>query len=590
VAQQALPKKKAHRTMATTQHNLLPSTAPVALSSSMDNEIKSFFNLDRYLGDTMTLPYSFSEVKIKSNDLCVSDNINAALYKLYYNFLYMNAETKLASNIFPSNYRGFVASNATSASADVGIYNNYASGGTAVSGSSTVGVELLNTNGTVLSGLVDGVSVKSLGTDDVTCIFTANSGTLLATRLTDNDHSANLVLHTKTIEDATGLVFNNIKSLAMDSEKKLFILDSTNIYKLDVDSLLTSNKAISSVGRFLIKTIGGKSVDIYDKDKFNTPVSIDIGNDKLYVLDIKDNGYKVYDNNLNWISTVSQKTNLAAMSGTPVNITTDPSNDNVYILSTGGTINQYDSSNKLTTSTNIDDVIEIGETFIDIAFSQVDSNVMYLLSNKNIYKKFKSKIARSIGVFRLSDNSITGERFTFINVNNNPGSLYDDVYVGGESVYAGVKSDIGKIFKFKEQIHYQTTAYDRYKTSAYSMSSIAVDSEEYVSSWVVNKSINKLIYNHILFKENVFGKFVGTYELTGRIKYDNVQFIADTDINLFNYNTTLNNYIGINEPVLAETLNRTLQEVYDIQTTLLAVCSEKYTNKFPLATQVVTVP
>jgi len=168
--------------------------------------------------------------------------------------------------------------------------------------------------------------------------------------------------------------------------------------------------------------------------------------------------------------------------------------------------------------------------------------------------------------------------------------LYDDVYVGGESVYAGVESDIGKVFKFKEQVHYQTTAYDRYKTAAYSMSSIAVDSEEYISSWVVNKSINKLIYNHMLLRENIFGKFVGTYELTGRIKYDNVQFITDTDINLFNYSTTLNNYIGINEPVLAETLNRTLKEVHDMQKTLITICSERYTNKFPLATQVVTVP
>ena len=42
-------------------------------------------------------------------------------------------------------------------------------------------------------------------------------------------------------------------------------------------------------------------------------------------------------------------------------------------------------------------------------------------------------------------------------------------------------------------------------------------------------------------------------------------------------------------PVLAETINRPLKEIYDMQSTLLTLSKEKYTNKYPLATQVVTV-
>ena len=85
------------------------------------------------------------------------------------------------------------------------------------------------------------------------------------------------------------------------------------------------------------------------------------------------------------------------------------------------------------------------------------------------------------------------------------------------------------------------------------------------------------------------GKFVGSYNMTGRIQYNNVEYITDTDQNLFAYATTLDNYIGINEPVLAETINRPLKEIYDMQSTLLTLSKEKYTNKYPLATQVVTV-
>ena len=362
----------------TTQHSLIPSTAPLVLSAAIDDEISASFNLDRYLGDTLSLPYSFSDIKIKSNEICVSDNINAALYKLHYNFLYLNAETKLASNNFPTNYRGFIASNAASTSANVVWYNNNDTSSLSVSATSTVGTELLNTNGTILSGTVDGVFLKGLGTDNTTTGIVANSGTLVAFRIGENDTTVNITLNAKKIESATDLAFSDIKSLASDSNKKLFVLDGTLIYKLDVDSLLTANPAISSVGRFLIKTMGGKSSTIYDKDKFNNPISIDIVNDKLHVLDLGDKGYKVYDNNLNWISTVPQSTNFAAASGNVTDIAVDSADENVYILSTGGTIDRYDVSGKLVSSTALDDVIETGEEFKRITFSKIDNNIIYV--------------------------------------------------------------------------------------------------------------------------------------------------------------------------------------------------------------------
>ena len=70
-----------------TNHALLPDHAPANLSAHMDTQVSKVFNLDRYLGDVLVMPYTFTDIKIKSNELCISDNINASLYKLYYNFL-----------------------------------------------------------------------------------------------------------------------------------------------------------------------------------------------------------------------------------------------------------------------------------------------------------------------------------------------------------------------------------------------------------------------------------------------------------------------------------------------------------------------
>ena len=61
---------------------------------------------------------------------------------------------------------------------------------------------------------------------------------------------------------------SNIKSVALDSEKRLFVLDGTNIFNFDVDAILTQNPDISAVGRFLITTIGGNGESIYEKDTF----------------------------------------------------------------------------------------------------------------------------------------------------------------------------------------------------------------------------------------------------------------------------------------------------------------------------------
>ena len=69
-----------------TRTDLLPDVAPPSLSSTIDADVANGFKLDRYLGDTLLLPYDFEAIRVRPNELCVSDNINASLYKIYYNF------------------------------------------------------------------------------------------------------------------------------------------------------------------------------------------------------------------------------------------------------------------------------------------------------------------------------------------------------------------------------------------------------------------------------------------------------------------------------------------------------------------------
>jgi hypothetical protein len=570
--------------MATNTDLSVPDQAPIALSSAIDTDIANIYTLDRYLGDTLSLPYSFDEVKIKTNDLCTADVFNASLYKLYYNFLYINAQTKVASNDFPQNYKGYIASNAASTSAGVVWY-------TPSNSSDAPQAELVNTNGTILSGLVDGAFAKSLGVSNSYVGFVANSATLIAVESNYGDGIASVRLNTKYIEDATALTFSNIKSLAINTAGNLFVCDDNHIHKFDVDAVLTDNPAVSSVGRFLINTIGGPGITIHDKSKFGNPVSIRVGSrDNLYILDRKHQGYKIYDRDLNWISTSLKSTDFASTTGSVVDMDIDKSLDHVYVLDNTGIIFQYDSNNDLVQKHVLSDVLETGEVYAKLRFSRVDNNILYVITNKSIFKKFKAKIAKSIGAFRLSDKNITGERLTFIDTLQHPSlPLYDFVFVGGERSFAGVDSDIGKILKFDERVSYQTIVYDTYKAGTYALSSINIVGDEHVTSWVINKAIHKLLYNHLLFKDNLHSRYSGKYDFIGRIQYNGTRYIKDIDPNMFNYTVTLDNSVSLNEPVFAETVNRPLKALYDTQTKLVDMCRETYINKFPYPEQCVAL-
>ena len=571
-----------------TRTDLLPDVAPVSLSSTIDVDVANAFKLDRYLGDPISLPYNFEDIKIQPNELCVSDNINASLYKLYYNFLYLNAQTKIASNNIPKNYKGYIACTKELNSAEVVWY-----GSDTTSTSAADHMITNDTTGTVLSALVDGVFVKSVGALAGYVGFVANSATMVAVQINEYDTIASVRDTYRLIEDATAITFSNIKSLAINTENNLFVCDGVSIYKFDVDSVLTANPAVSAVGRFLIKTIGGISKDIYDKGKFSNPVSIRTGKDnKLYVLDRGDNGYKIYDKDLNWISTAAKKTDFQTTTGAVVDIAVNVDDEHVYILADSGTIFEYGSDNVLIKTYILQDLLEPDEKFRRLVFSKIDTNIVYVLTNKNVYKKFKSKLTKSIGAFRLSDNLISGERFTFINAYHVSGSTDDYIFVGGESVATVLNEpvDIGKIFKFDESVVYQTIVYDEYKSETYSLSSINVDNDEYVTAWVINKTLHKLRYSHLLLKDNMHAKYVGKYDDVGRIQYDGVNYITDSDPNIFTYPTTLDSTIGINEPVLARTINRPLNELYKMQLQLVDMCREKYSNKYPFANQVVVVP
>ena len=565
-------------------NNTAYETAVVS-TTGLDAQISTHFEIDRYMGDVLTLPFTFDDLKIKSNELVKADNINAVFAKLYHNFLYINSQTKVADNNFPKNYRGFVASTDTPGRVDLGWFPS-------VSANSDIKTQLDNkaATATMLSGVVAGDFVMPEYSPTEYFGVVALSSSIVGFKSSIDDTTVTVKLDETTVEDTADMTFQDIKAVKFNSENRLYVIDGTLVYKFDIDPVLTSNRAISSLGRFLIQTIGGKSNDIYDKERFNIPVDIAVGNnDNVYILDQGDYGFKYYDNNLNWMKTVACKniftTELSG--GSAVAIDIDRTTDYVYILSDNGIILEYDDSFIFKKSVKIGDPIVSGETFRNITFSNKTSNVVYLQSTHSVYKKYITKLKNSIGSFRMSDNNIANETFTFCSIPRATDHTYDYVYIGGDSTHAGITTTVSKIYKFNEEVSFKTVIIDSYKSNLLPLSSINITGSEYVTDLTFNKAINKFMFNQLQMRDSFKCLFTAQYDSIGRVQLTGINYLMESDYNLFSFEITSDFYIGLNEPVFAANINRCFQKIYDFQLDLLKMCEEKISNKFPYSSHAI---
>ena len=80
-------------------------------------------------------------------------------------------------------------------------------------------------------------------------------------------------------------------------------------------------------------------------------------------------------------------------------------------------------------------------------------------------------------------------------------------------------------------------------------------------------------------------KYTAAYDDMGRVQLTSVDYLLDGDNTLSTYTIPQGLYIGINEPVFADNINKSFKIIYELQEDLLTMCAENITNKFPFASQ-----
>tara|TARA_R100000008_G_scaffold86879_1_gene82347 strand:+ start:1921 stop:5640 length:3720 start_codon:yes stop_codon:yes gene_type:complete len=557
--------------------------------------------LDKLRLPKTSLPYTVDEITISHNDFAVSDVYNDSIRKLYSNYLYLIANAEIATKNPPTSG----APNFVSVISGGGHQG-------AVSAVTTQSDAFTHLNS--LSGLQEThLTLKTDGTEkfllfnysrDYSCVGETDIHiTSFITLLSGNE-----------VEFNKSFKFKNVVSVDI-KDNILFVLDkgSNTVFKFDITGLITDDTAMRRTGvddsehpgRWLLKTIGGEGIS-QTKNKLLNPTSLSVYKDKVYILDNGHNSLKVFDLDFNFIREVSAP-NLFnnENSGSLVSIVVDQysdTNESVvgYILSSKGKILEYNTETntigqpqalfkyydtKLYTLSGLNE----NDSFKKIVNSKAQKNILYTCNNGKIYKYYKSNLNQYISVLDLTINSsairVSGRDYDQQILSFDTALYNDRDYIAVTTRVNHGDVDLQKVqtyFYYDE--HTTTKLYsENFYTNYFTLSDILVLPQEIVNNITFNKTTKKLIYNHYSFFESLNKKIYSFYNTASG--YAAVPTLCTINAHEFSkpssFNENSNMFIGVNEPLLTDVVNRPLKLLYTQQEDLFNLIKEESLNSNP---------
>ena len=554
--------------------------------SSVYSEVTATFSRDRVLEkfDTAsnTLPYTIDDIKISHNDYLVSNVYNDTIDKLYKNWLFLIANAEIFTKTSPT----------TALTADGASYIEFDNSLTVTNLSSNN----VSADSTPTLSSTDEIHIIKSPNEEKDLVFLYGNENSLVFKIDTEftGSSATMLLSGNEAEFNKSFQFSNVVSVD-NYEDFLFILDkgSSTLYKYDISGLLYKDPAIERTGlndtthpgRFLVKTIGGKG-KTNRKNKLTKPSSVKIYNKEVYVLDNGNYSIKVYDTNFNFIRDIVDKDLFIKNNGdVPVSITVDRESDisttgKIFVLSKHGSITTFtvDFKNKEvynsfgTFSNEFDLNYKEQKNFKKIITSKSNNNILYVITNKQIIKFYKTNLSKPIAFFDIPVNTTNVEKINSLGIESVSG--VDNLFL-----QTSLSSGETKFSLYKDSSDNKKLYHENLLTNFYSLSDIEVKPQEIVNSITFNKTTEKLVYNHSSLFENLNKKVYGRYSNT---KTALISAVVESTFDLpSTFNITDDFYIGLNEPLLTDIINRPLIKLYNQQESLFNLIKESYLNVYP---------
>ena len=103
----------------------------------------------------------------------------------------------------------------------------------------------------------------------------------------------------------------------------------------------------------------------------------------------------------------------------------------------------------------------------------------------------------------------------------------------------------------------------------FELSEVILNPGEYIQPWVINKSVIKLLLNHLRLKDKIKGRFTAIYDQNQVPLLAGTLYFLLEDLDLTAYLITPDHVIGNNEILTNAAVNRGLKKMFDLQTSII---------------------
>ena len=335
----------------------------------------------------------------------------------------------------------------------------------------------------------------------------------------------------ETTEVGIGNHFKTIKTIQLDTEDNIYVLDDQNlrivVLNYDVDYIENGK-----CQPWTTKTSWGGYAGAQSQFGFNIPVDIFIQNDIVYVLDMGNSVIKKYTLAGDFIANLYND-NFAL----GVSLMVD-SDGNIFVLQENNTITKFDENATYITSITFSSLYTNPKK---IRPNTSDPRFIYVSTENKLLKYTNDDLLLS-GVFGDDLESQYKNYSGLFNTN-------DQLYVTNGNVLLRY-SDETKFFSYKTD----TSAVE------WPFGALQINKNEFVEAWVYNKVFNRFFDNLEIFRRALYGKPIITLVDTEIYEVFIRPFTSEERID-FEYQK-IDIYIGINEIVSSEVINRCIKQLY----------------------------
>ena len=605
------------------------------------------YTTDRVLGKltdaTLDLPYTLEEIKISHNDFAVTEVYNDSIRKLYRNYLYLIANAEIVTTSSPVSSVGDLRIDKNTYTASLCTANSTAA---------------ISTSADTLSGINSSIEThiaKKIDSNNFV-YFHYSTGDSVVVESTTEFGSFQTILSGNFVEHYdpttnTGIQYKFKEVVSVDIvDEFLFVLDKGNLtlFKFDISGLISNDPVVrrktlkdnNHPGRFLLKTLGGTEYTQV-KNRLVDPIAISIYDNRIYVLDNGTRSIKIYDLNFNYIKDVRHGPFIDDVNypgDRPVSFVIDQFSDTNktprgYILTSKGRIFEYlvntdfissgislfesylpyeiyvfDENRTPATKDQQKLYKPEGSNFKKIVNSKSSKNILYVATNRNIYKLYKTNLTTPITRLDFASSTGTDGHVTFnrpINITTDFRDISSQTIESFDTVlhddydYMSVTTNtLSTVLLDNTTLSgYKTSTYfftdknittklynDSFYTNYFPLSDIYVLPQEIVNHITFNKTTKKLIYNHYSFFENLHKK-IYTYNTKANLGTSIVPAISTVNFHSFPKLSAFDDnndfYIGVNEPLLTDVINRPIELLYEQQKVLFDFIKEESLNNNP---------